>query len=428
MPADATLWARATPAGVASRLRVAWLGVLCLLGSAACRSQAGTGIIVEVAATPEVQARIDTIRIQVWNADPARAIVEESFPIWDGSVLKLPARLGLRPSDPDHTSTLRIEASGLQGFDRQKRAVAQTTVSFRPSEVMRVQLVLGAYCAGGCAPEQVCLVSGTCAPVGNLPPGSDAGDPPRSDGGDPPGPDAGVPPGLDAGASSERPPVGPEPGADGGAAPEVEPPPPPAPPTPEPPPPAPEPPPTPPETSPKLALGAACQGHGMCESDACIDGVCCDSRCEGACLACRGMHTNRDDGVCAPVAAGRDPHSDCPGQAAATCGNAGACDGAGACRRHPGGTSCAPATCAASRYTPAASCNGEGACVPPSPIECSPYRCSSSGCLIACAGHDGCSDDAYCEGGRCLPRKTGGPCSVDRECLLGLDCLLGICI
>jgi hypothetical protein len=111
-----------------------------------------------------------------------------------------------------------------------------------------------------------------------------------------------------------------------------------------------------------------------------------------------------------------------------TCRNAGGCDGAGACRRHPAGTSCAPAACSANRFTPAAGCNGEGTCLPATAISCDRYRCTASGCPVSCEAHEACTDDSFCDGGRCQPRRNSGPCAADRECLLGLACLLGVCL
>ena len=118
----------------------------------------------------------------------------------------------------------------------------------------------------------------------------------------------------------------------------------------------------------------------MCASKNCVDGVCCDTSCAGPCRSCLRSYTNAADGVCTPVAAGRDPDSDCPAEAPSTCRNAGACDGAGACRRHPSGTPCAPSFCEINRYTPAAGCNGEGTCLPATTISCDRFRCSSNGC------------------------------------------------
>jgi hypothetical protein len=165
-----------------ARGALAALAIVAAGQAAACTSRVGTGIIVEVDALPTVKARIDSVRVQVWNGD-ARPVVDEIFAVADGPVPKLPVRLGLRPAEPQRASTLRIEATGLHGVDRQQRARAGSTVTFRPSELMHVQLLLGAVCPSGCAPEQTCGAAGLCLPVGSARPPADAGPDPTTDGG-----------------------------------------------------------------------------------------------------------------------------------------------------------------------------------------------------------------------------------------------------
>ena len=58
------------------------------------------------------------------------------------------------------------------------------------------------------------------------------------------------------------------------------------------------------------ALGAACDpgDDGRdCASGHCVDGVCCDTACDGDCLGLRERPHRRRSGTCAPVAAGKDP-------------------------------------------------------------------------------------------------------------------------
>jgi endoglucanase len=63
----------------------------------------------------------------------------------------------------------------------------------------------------------------------------------------------------------------------------------------------------------KSANGAACTVPAGCRSNYCSDGVCCDQACTGACEACtRAKVGAGTDGVCAPVATGSDPDSECP--------------------------------------------------------------------------------------------------------------------
>jgi len=61
----------------------------------------------------------------------------------------------------------------------------------------------------------------------------------------------------------------------------------------------------------KLPVGAACADSVDCELGNCVDGVCCDGPCGGACNACSNEKTGQPNGTCAPVADGSDPDNDC---------------------------------------------------------------------------------------------------------------------
>ena len=83
----------------------------------------------------------------------------------------------------------------------------------------------------------------------------------------------------------------------------------------------------------------ALRGRGDCASNHCIDAVCCDQACAGACRSC-ALPTSL--GSCRPVPNGDDdPRNMCVTQPASTCGTDGKCDGAGGCRRYRPGTVCA---------------------------------------------------------------------------------------
>jgi endoglucanase len=63
----------------------------------------------------------------------------------------------------------------------------------------------------------------------------------------------------------------------------------------------------------KSANGVACTAAAGCRSNYCSDGVCCDQACTGVCQACTAAKVGvGTDGVCAPIAAGHDPDSECP--------------------------------------------------------------------------------------------------------------------
>ena len=54
------------------------------------------------------------------------------------------------------------------------------------------------------------------------------------------------------------------------------------------------------------SLGQSCEEPGQCATANCVDGVCCDSVCEGTCRACSGV-AGGDDGVCTMAPYGTDP-------------------------------------------------------------------------------------------------------------------------
>ena len=65
-------------------------------------------------------------------------------------------------------------------------------------------------------------------------------------------------------------------------------------------------------------LGMTCMTESDCFETPCVDGVCCDTACDGICETCNGAEA----GVCVPHAAALDPDQDCGG---------GLCDGGRNC-------------------------------------------------------------------------------------------------
>jgi hypothetical protein len=164
----------------------------------------------------------------------------------------------------------------------------------------------------------------------------------------------------------------------------------------------------------------ACRGDTECISGFCTDGVCCDARCAGSCVACtRAARGGGDDGVCGPIAAGRDPRDACP----TDLGNCrtGACDGAGECARADDGLVCsADARCKGGICTR----NGPPAPLPPDRcsddglevvtatgrIACGPYRCAEGRCRAECGFSGDCAPGSYCSA-----RATCEPVRADDE-------------
>ncbi|UQA58469.1 hypothetical protein [Polyangium aurulentum] len=120
----------------------------------------------------------------------------------------------------------------------------------------------------------------------------------------------------------------------------------------------------------ELENGSACTSQFDCVSKLCIDGVCCDSLCDGPCTACNSAKTGQPNGTCSPITAGTDPDNDCQSPAADVCvagqcqcyngikdgaelkvdcgGNCApcpgtwVCDGSPACESAPNSTCCNP--------------------------------------------------------------------------------------
>jgi hypothetical protein len=170
----------------------------------------------------------------------------------------------------------------------------------------------------------------------------------------------------------------------------------------------------------KKPNGSPCTAVGDCQSNFCVDGVCCESACTGQCEAC-----DIGAGTCAVVTSGQ-PH-----------GMRTACAGSGACAGSCTGGSrtacgyptvpCRGQSCAGSALTQAASCNGAGACPAPSSSPCpGSLVCNPGGtaCLPSCTTSADCLSTHFCNpGGTCTARKANGV-----GCGSGTECTSGICV
>ncbi|WP_437741150.1 kelch repeat-containing protein [Sorangium sp. So ce1504] len=177
--------------------------------------------------------------------------------------------------------------------------------------------------------------------------------------------------------------------------------------------------------------GAPCETDADCAGVSCVDGVCCDVPCAGACMACSAAKKGAGpDGACGPIQAGADPDDDCAAEPASSCGTTGLCDGRGGCQLRAQGAPCGAASCKdASELVEAPLCDGLGACAEGDTRSCAEYRCVAGACLTGCTFDTQCADSAYCAatGGDCLPKKpVGAACSLPKECLSG-QCRAGAC-
>lgn len=170
--------------------------------------------------------------------------------------------------------------------------------------------------------------------------------------------------------------------------------------------------------------GVRCTGNLQCRSGECVDGVCCQSACGTACMACDQPGS---EGRCVPVSDGQDPDDECGEEPAATCGRDGVCDGRGACRRYSMGTQCAPGSCQEATERAASTCDGNGACQPGAAKSCAPAVCIADSCGAPCAVHTDCQTGFFCDAGTCRTRREQGKnCDMNEQCGTG-NCVDKVC-
>lgn len=199
---------------------------------------------------------------------------------------------------------------------------------------------------------------------------------------------------------------------------------------------------------PKLGFGASCSSDSACLQGHCVDGICCDTACEGSCEACS---EEGSVGTCSPITAGSTPR----GEPANVSGDVPQdcsvlfCDGE--TRGTPvmpaaAGTLCSVAGCADGTEVGEGRCDGAGQCVAPAMNVCGAYACSRSEarkgrpeqCLTTCDSVADCAPQFYCTTERtCRPNDEGAHesqgCSVssvggvpDSTCLSLLASALGL--
>jgi hypothetical protein len=162
------------------------------------------------------------------------------------------------------------------------------------------------------------------------------------------------------------------------------------------------------------AAGDFCQEQGECATGYCVDHVCCNGACTGACHACSAEAKGYgEDGKCEVVQEGK-PEASCEHQKEATCGTTGLCDAAGQCATYPDGMRCDSdgSTCTAGhcRPAPSAVCEQDGH-TSSAGGDCSPYKCSSTSgtCLETCSINSDCIEDYICssDSRHCVALQVG---------------------
>jgi hypothetical protein len=174
--------------------------------------------------------------------------------------------------------------------------------------------------------------------------------------------------------------------------------------------------------------GVACTLSGECESGlTCVDGVCCESKCDGLCMAC---NVPGKQGTCAAVPLNDPSNGDCPDDGVATCARNGRCNGAGGCMLYPMGVSCSAETCPAgtSNHTRPGLCDGKGVCGLGQVQDCAPFLCdaTTNSCSPTCTGDTDCVAPNKCNNGSCGKKGNGQPCSAASECQSNI-CAQGMC-
>lgn len=179
---------------------------------------------------------------------------------------------------------------------------------------------------------------------------------------------------------------------------------------------------------PRIGAGQPCTDDGQCTASNphCVDGVCCNSTCNGQCEAC---NLTGNLGTCSPVTG--DPVGERPACNSDGTLCAGTCGGTlrTACVYPATGVECAPASCDApsNQATPASTCSGSGQCLTPATVGCQPYTCGPTSCRGDCTADAHCVDGSYCNGGVCEPQLgAGSACTQSVQCSSG-HCVDGVC-
>lgn len=206
--------------------------------------------------------------------------------------------------------------------------------------------------------------------------------------------------------------------------------------------------------------GTACASSMECQSQWCVDGVCCERACDGACDSCA---LPGSEGRCVPLVEGATGVPSCEpracdglgGQCPSTCTSLRQCipghycDSGGACvPQKPNGQPCgAGGECGSGYCADGVCCDGActgscdrcnltgqtGSCRPapsgdPGQPACGgSYTCNGTSvdCPIPCSA--GCPTGTYCGGTYCAAKRINGvSCTQAAACLSGF-CVDGVC-
>jgi slime mold repeat-containing protein len=162
--------------------------------------------------------------------------------------------------------------------------------------------------------------------------------------------------------------------------------------------------------------GQSCGGNTECVSGNCADGVCCNTACNGTCLACSAAKKGAGaDGVC-----GNIPINQQDNAATSPCTGVNACDGNGACKKSAGQTCASNGVCANGNCVDGVCC-GVASC-----STCQSCALSGTG-VCTNIGIDAtdnypvntCSGIHACNGSGVCLLAPGQPCTLNSECTEG---------
>ena len=192
--------------------------------------------------------------------------------------------------------------------------------------------------------------------------------------------------------------------------------------------------------------GVGCMAPTDCISGNCVDGVCCDTACDGVCESCSQTGLV---GQCSPAMAGTDPDNDCaaklpdvgdggvnddggmsmvPPMADNAGACAGSCDGNRACAFPDNTTNCGSPVCAATASVGTFFCDGTGACNE-TDTACTDYNCNAGACRTLCGSDADCQPTDFCNLtiNKCVPKHDlGTTCTMGDECKSSF-CYSGVC-
>jgi hypothetical protein len=169
--------------------------------------------------------------------------------------------------------------------------------------------------------------------------------------------------------------------------------------------------------------GTACAVNAECQSNYCVDGVCCSSACNTSCQACTAAKKGSgNDGLCGSIVSGADPDDECTGVQV--------CNGGGACKV-PNGQACSAGADCISTYCVDGVCCGAsctGVCQACTLTKKGSGADGTCGNIAVSTDPDSeCFGALSCNGsGACALLANGLACTNNAECLSAY-CIDGYC-